>query len=221
MKLLTESKIRELFRTTNLKYSKELTIEKNTIITPAAKSYLNDKRIKLIEANSSELQVHQVHVEESNKNTESLSENLLLNPKRMLVAIKVDKLIVQAIILQKECLNNQKLLGKIGSLIAILSHVKHALVIEEELEVNKEDIEGFYQENINLLALFESDNYPDYTENYLTLRLFEFYIDIKTTIYELMVSDDRFQSYAWQKYLQWIIDSSLAVYLIEKSKGGM
>lgn len=217
MRLLTESKIRELLRTTNLKHSRELVIEKNTIITPAAKTYINEKKIRLIEDDMN-IQTYQP---EPTVSQEPLVEDYLINPKLMLTTTKVEKLIVQATILQKECLNNQSLLARINIIISTLKQLKNTLLSEEELEVDKELIENFYSEDINNLSQHEPDTYPTYKESYLTLRLFEFYIDVKTTSYEIMASDERLQSYVWQKYLQWIIDSCLGVYLMEKGKGGM
>ncbi|XJS10941.1 hypothetical protein ACF3NG_01370 [Aerococcaceae bacterium WGS1372] len=217
MRLLTESKIRELLKTTNLKHSRELVIEKNTIITPAAKSYINEKKIKLIE-DAMKIQPYQ---QEITVIKEPLVEDYFVDAKLLLITSKVEKLIVQAVILQKECLNNQKLLAKIDMIISTLKQLRNFLANEEELVIDKELIDNFYSENINNLAQDKADNYPTYTDNYLTLRLFEFYIDVKTVSYEVMEKDERLHSYAWQKYLQWIIDSCLVVYLMEKGKGGM
>lgn len=45
MAILTESKIRKLLKTTDLKQTKQLVLEPGTIITPSARGYLNDMTI--------------------------------------------------------------------------------------------------------------------------------------------------------------------------------
>lgn len=54
MAILTESKIRKLLRTTDLKESKVLILEPGTLITPSAKSYLND--VTIVYRNHSEVE---------------------------------------------------------------------------------------------------------------------------------------------------------------------
>lgn len=218
MGLLTESKIRELLKTTNLKYSQELIIEKNTIITPAAKSFINEKRIHLVRDDALEPSNEPVIYSDKETLVENKTNPIDINLRYM--QSKIDKLIIKATVLQKECLKDEQLLSQLEAIINILKKTKHTLGSNKEFNDFDEQIKQFYLEYTDVLTQYDTESYPNYTENYIVLRLFEYYIDVQSLCYELMIKYNT-SSEQSQRTLQWIIDSCLIVYIMEKSRGGI
>ena len=218
MGLLTESKIRDLLKTTNLKYSHELIIEQNTIITPAAKSYINEKRIHLIRADVTELSNEPVIYSDKEGLLETKTKPIDFNLRYM--QSKIDKLIIKATVLQKESLKDEQLLSQLKAIINILKRVKETLGSNKAMNDLDEQIKQFYLEHTELITQFDTEGYPDFTESYIILRLFEFYVDVQSICYELMIELDN-SSEQSQRVLQWLMDSCLIVYIMEKSRGGI
>ncbi|UUX33332.1 hypothetical protein [Fundicoccus culcitae] len=217
MGLLTESKIRELLKKTNLKQSRELVIEKNTIITPSAKSYLKEKRIKLI-ADEYSIQTP-VKVNQDNKERLQMEESF--NPSLLIISSKLDKLIVKATIMQKECLDEVDLFNQLSRLIDMLKQLKQLVLNNGEVIINTNQRDSFYANYSNLLDQIDRNAYPTYMDSDLSLRFFELYINVRTGIYEIIAREERYLNHNWKIWFQWLVDTCLVVYQIEKSRGGI
>jgi len=215
MKLLTELKIRKLMKETDLKKCKRLEIQPDTIITPAARSFLNEHKIQLSTESETSVSVVQEstlpNVEEGHSTLFKVSQD-----RGSQLGIELDRSILDIILLQKDNLKHQTFVLELETLKQILKEVKLNLQNKEsQTDLSKKRHE-FYIGNSKFVKQYSDGTEPSYTDSTQSLQLFKIYLDLKSGVYKVINDQEMTLSSDCIHLIVWLLD--FTVTLIEKYK---
>lgn len=191
MAILTESKIRKLLKTTDLKETKTLRLEPGTIITPSAKGYLND--ITVIYGSQVEEPPTPASVEPVNNHTEQPSKNHFRQINRLghevvhnhfsfQWNIKVEKVISTILEGQHVSYAHQQtgLIADLDNLLQMLQDFRKLVFRGNYWERFHIEEEAFEQEVEQRNQLFSQHSFiPKYSDGELVLMLYRLYIEVR------------------------------------------
>ncbi len=203
MAILTESKIKRLLRTTNLKETKLLVLEPGAVITPSAKEYLKDITIeymKIPEASETKTQ----EATSPPQNAKSIQDVLLNKNGNEQVTwkshltyqfrIKINITISHIVTLQKKshCIGNTELVEALNTILMVVKTItmeafaSYRLDLVQEIEKLLEDIKPYvdrlypegsfiptYKDEECVIALFELHAYLQELEHFIAKEMKE------------------------------------------------
>lgn len=190
MAILTESTIRKLLRTTDLKKTKVLNLEPGTIITPSAKSYLNDITIvyqDLLEEVTEEALGDFVVDTELSKKDSSKTHNRkgqeVVYPHFTLSwCVKLEKLLSTVLLGQQLSQTEGKvsLTEELDILLTILHDFRGLVFCENYWEKSHINEEKFEEQFEKVNEQFPLGTFlPKYTDGEVVLMLYSLYADVR------------------------------------------
>ncbi|WP_353097287.1 hypothetical protein [Tissierella praeacuta] len=190
MAILTESKIKKLFRTTRLKETKSLVLEPGTIITPSAKEYLKDITIEYMEIpETSETKnqeatfpmtqlkvsepknIQEVLIYDNGKGQKMWRSHLTYQFK-----IKIDIIISRILTLQKKShhIGKIELVEALNTILIVVKTISMEILASDKLDLVQE-IERLLEDKKPYVAsLYPEDSFiPTYKDEECVIALFE------------------------------------------------
>ncbi|UJF15311.1 hypothetical protein LZ578_10085 [Jeotgalibaca sp. MA1X17-3] len=188
MAILTESTIRKLLRTTDLKQTKVLHLEPGTIITPSAKSYLNDitviyrNLLEEVEGSAHET-IDQIDTtKDSLKSYNRQGQEVAHNHFTLSWNIKLEKLL-STVLFGQQLSHTKKeiqLTAELDTIVTVLEDFRRLIFYENYWEKCHIDEEKFGKQFDKIKEQFSPGTFiPKYTDGEVVLMLYGLYTDVR------------------------------------------
>lgn len=189
MAILTESTIRKLLRTTDLKQTKILYLEPGTIITPSAKSYLNEIKIvyrNLLKEGEEPARNSVGEIESAKKDPlksfNRQGQEVTYNHFTLSWSIKVEKM-MSTVLLGQQLSHSKKeiqLTAELDTIVTVLQDFRRLMFRENYWEKCHIDEDKFEEQLEKVKDQFSPGSFiPKYTEGEVILMLYGLYTDIR------------------------------------------
>lgn len=222
MAILTESKIKKLLRTTELKETKYLVLEPGTVITPSAKEYLKDITIEYVEMTEESRAMNQeitlptgeLKIDER-LDSKGIQELLIYKDangqeiwKSQLIyqfKIKIDLIISRILTLQKKSqhVDDIELIESLNRILMIIKTIPIDALALDKMEMVEEIVKIVEDKRPYAMSLYpESIFIPDYKEEECVIALFELHAYLQEL--EHFIAKEMKDSLRFENYINYI-----------------